>query len=1117
MLAHATDEKRTRQHLALPGPAETEAIAVEEVRHAAHRLADPAARNLASFFREPKVVRRVTPKRDPTTTIIDQGARKTYAFDEQHVARLFELLNRCRRSRAVTHVSERQGRPDAPLSGLMLDYDFQVASRDSALNSRIFKRVAKEIGYVMWQNLNLPTSLRELHVFTIVKPEPVPIAGTSHFKHGFHVLVPGVWLARGVKKYIMRELAGSKIVHRTLQDMGITSDPSEALDMNSASVPVLFAGSCKRGGTPYVLGPACLVDIDPRSSDACSGDSQYETNAVDINLAECEAKYNMVAELSLCYVAKYENHAPLVAKHDVEPRPGIAPRIADAEARTSGSVSPDELLLAEHSLSTLAVHDPEARYLHQLLDLLDPSYASDRTKWRNVIFALANTSEAYRPLAEWFSHKCPAKWAEGGAEALDQLWDDAVAGRNAVDAPLTKRSIIRWAKECNPDLFRQVSERSFFNLAAKYVYEFGGMLEHFMVANILAAMLSTKFVVDVADGHLGGSTYCWYEFVVPGQAARPGEVWKWRKEVEPDVLHNYLSEHLPNVFAQITEHIEENRGEAEDEDQARYLTKLGAKLQGSIRRLYNDSFKSGVIRQARYIFRRRGFAATLDQNPDILGVGNGILTLGPRCELIDHFHEHPVSMFTPVPFRRFDPNDPWTRRMLDALADIIPEPDFRDWFLFFAASSLRGGVKEGILLMWYGGGANGKTFVMRMIAKVLGGNYAKKLNIALLTSEREAADRPNSAVMQLKGCRWGYVEETQKAEVLKTQRLKEIVNPGEVSSRELNRAQETFEITANIAVGHNFPFIVNTRDNGTWRRLRFYNSKTTFCANPDPKNSSEKKDDQRFVREYVNDPECQAAFLGILVHYHERFMREHGGLLKNVPCPTLDRETEAYRNSQDTINRFITEMIVVSPNAEGVLDLTLVAEAFVGWYQLNITGSQRQLSPADALQELEGSALLKYIRTHARRRVVVGCRLLTPDTRNLMVGEKYLGARPVRHADVEDAEAGDDEDGDNLLPHPQDDDGLRRPAAPTSLNWWESPLSPPPTMARARNEWADNWVSVADAKGARRVAAAESATDEPTRGRVANVATEGALELLDAMLEEPPTLTPADMFSQLGM
>jgi phage/plasmid-associated DNA primase len=857
---------------------------------------------------------------------------------------------------------------------------------DAALTPRHAHRVACRLLATLARHLDFPRGEQTVHVFTIVKPAPVP-AGDGAYRYGFHVLVPGVWVARGYKKYLIRELAGDAAIGAVLADLGTTG--GDGLDAGSASVPVLYLGSCKRGGRPYGLGPAFEVAFD-----AGAGADFYPMVRA---LGEADlADYNLVAELSLCTVARYgDGRAPLVPARTLACRAALAAQVEDLARRARDAVlDPGELLLAEHSLSTLALHNPEARFLHQVLDLLDESYAADRNRWRDVIFALANTSETFYPLAEWFSQKCPEKWADGGRASLEQMWEDALVRRGNVEAPLTRRSLMRWARECNPERYRQVAERNYFGILANYVYDHGGVLEHYMVAKVLHAMLGTKFVVDIDEGHRGRYTYCWFEFVIPGQTARPGEVWKWRKEVEPDELQTYVSEKLVGVFDQVAEHIEEQRAGADDEEKAKYYRKLGATFAVSRRKIFNDTFKNGVIRQAHYLFRRRGFVETLDRDPRILGVGNGLLRLGPACELVDHFHEHPVMLFTPVVYRPFDPADPWTRLMLDAVADIVPEPDVRDWLMFFAAGALAGGVKEGILLLWNGGGANGKTFFMRMVAKALGPHYAKKLNISLLTSERESADKPNSAMMQLKGCRWGYVEETQKSEPLNSQRLKEIVNPGEVSGRDLNQKQETFEITANLAVGQNYDFVIDTTDHGTWRRLRHYRSKVKFCADPDPANPFEKKDDQRFVREYINDPACQTAFLGILVHYYERLQREHGGELKRVPCPTLDAETTVFRNCQDTTNRFITEAIVVSPAGRREYPLAALAQRYITWHTANISNVSH--NAAEVMQDLENSALQKYIR-HApnNTRVLVGCRVLVEGATDLDPEESFFGGRPA--------------------------------------------------------------------------------------------------------------------------
>lgn len=1020
-----------------PTPAETDAFNQEELRASALRGQNPAAKAFAAFLRDPAQAQKATPRGDPLTNIIDQGERATYHFPDETVGGLFGHLDALRREKVAAHFSERQGRPDQLKSGLMLDYDLVVGTKEARFEEPHAARVVQQLVGALQQALDLGGGEAALHVFTTVKAAPA-FQAEGRWKYGFHVLVPGLRLERPVKKHLLGALRDNEAIHRVLAELGARGDPRECLDANSASVPVLFYGSCKRGGGVYEGGPSYEVRLP--------GAGGGFPMVAPLRLAELEAAgYNLVAEASLCHEARYaDGRRPLVpALWKAEPRPEVKALLARQEegAAERGRGVEDEMLLAEHALSVLAVRDPEARYLHQLLDLLKPEYYTERNRWRDVIYALANTSESYKPLAEWFSRKAPAKWADGGQAALDQLWAEAAGGRGQVASPLTQRSIVRWAQVSDPEGFRRVSEQSYFVVLSKYVYEYGGFLEHAMVARVLHAMLGHKFVVDVDEGLGRRNPYVWYEFVVAGQAARPGEVWKWRREAEPDELQKYISEKLVKVFDQVAHHLDEQAEAAEEEAKAKYYTRLGAAFQGSRRKLFNDVFKNGVVKQANYLFRRRNFAEALDRDPASLGVGNGVLRLGPACALVDRFHELPVMKFTPVAYRPFDPAEPWTALMLKAMADIIPEPDFRDWLLHFAASSLAGGVKEGLLLLWHGGGANGKTWFMRMVAKVLGKHYATKLDIGLLTAERSKPNDPNTAIMQLKGVRWGYVEETRKAEPMNDQRLKEIVNPGEISGNEKFKQQETFEVTANVAVGQNYDFVVDTTDHGTWRRLKHYHSKIRFCSNPAPGNPFEKKDDQRYVREYINDPGCQAAFLSILVHYYERLQREHGGLLKNVECPTLDRETEEFRNSQDAVNRFVTQMVVLSPEKQQNYTLATLAQIYHEWYDKNV-GRRRHVA-SETIQDLENSALGKYIRRASNGSLLLsGCRVLEKDADSVLHGESFLGvtAKPPRSQ----AGAGA---GKSAAARPPVH--ARRGA---SGRWWEAPPAAAALDLRSRNK-----------------------------------------------------------------
>ncbi len=823
-----------------------------------------------------------------------------------------------------------------------------------------------------------------------------PVGDVARWKYGLHALIPGVAVTRGVKKYGIAALNADPELRRVVAEItGEAGAPTACLDPNSASVPVLFFGCCKRDAIPYVFGAAFEVSIADRGRGAVI--------ARQVSQEEL-APYCLAAELSLTVEAPAGANAPprgagganapvLVPKMRYAVRDEIAGAVRDFGERNAAGVAAEELLFTETGLSTLCSNDAEARMLHEILALLPEQYYIDYAKWRDVIFALANTSSTYRPLAEWFSQKCPAKWAVGGAESLDALWN-AAALRGSADAAtgpprVTKRSLIHWAKEAAPEAYHALAARSYFRVLMTYVYEHGGDLGHYMVAHVLHVMLGPKFCVDIDSIGRGAAAYSWFEFVSEGQAMRRGEVWKWRREEVPDTIMIYMSEQLPKVLNTVSEDLKERMASAKTEEQAKYYKKLDAAFAVSKRRVFNNQFKVAVLREANALFRRRGFAESLDKPGKYIGVGNGVGRLGPQCSLITGFHEIPISKFTTTNWRRFDPRrNPWDAIVLGAFATIIPEADARDWILFFIASSLDGDPKEGLILNWEGGGANGKTSILRAVASAMG-KYARKIAITLFTSEREASDKPNSALMAYKDLRFGYVEELNKAEQCNVARLKEIVNPGVVTGSEKYGRQEDFTIVANTIVASQYSFGIDTRDHGTWRRITQYKSKIKFKARPDPANPFEKPEDQRFVREYPGNSDFLEAILAMLVFYYERLQREYRGEVKNIHSNTIRRETEAYRNSQDTLNRFITERIVLSPESDTTYPISSVGASYASWYTAHI--DHKKHVAADVIKELESSVVSKYLKLGGTRTLqLVGCRILTPDTAEVFDGEDHL-------------------------------------------------------------------------------------------------------------------------------
>ena len=958
-----------------PSPIDIDVLTWSSITESSQRKHCIGARGLYQFLQSIEHIY-ATPKKDSRTNIIDQGEKKTYAMPNDLLDQLFKHLNSCRIEGSITHLSEKQ----TDKCGFMLDFDIITTNKHVKLTDKHFYRLTGALFVSLQRDIKFDSI--QQYIFYTVRTQTDQIEDNK-FKYGFHILLPGIILDKVYKKWFLQNFKNDNALLSIMSELDVLN-AEECLDQNSASVPVLFLGSCKLGSKPYSLSYA--FEVWPEEAESWISPPVIKP----IILKELE-EYNLVAELSLVSDAEYVSDTskkPLVKKNVYQYKPGIEQKIAEWEIKKNNvkTIPIDDILFNDHSLSTLTMHNPEARYLHGLLDTLSDEYYTDRNKWRNVIYALANTSDQYKPLAIWFSQKCPDKWLDNGQQELDSLWDDVIINKS--ERPLTISSISYWAKESNLERYQSVMERSYFTILTKYIYEHGGKLQHYMIAKVLHAMLHNKFCVDVDQV---SKRYCWFEFVIPGQPMRPGEVWKWRKEVEPDDIQIYISEKLINILEQISDHIEEQKEKSTSDAQTLYYKNLGKAFSISKNSMFNDTFKNGVIKQATYIFRKRGFIEQLDMLPNLFGTGNGVLELGHHCKLINYFHENPISKYTPITWIQFDSENKWTKLVLNAIADIIVEPDVRNWILFHAAQGLSRDTKEGILLLFEGGGQNGKTSFLRWVAKSLG-PYADKFNIQLLSCDREEADKPNSAMMKFKYINWAYAEESNKAQSLNVARMKELVNAGEVSSRDLNCKQETFTIKCNFVVASQYSFIVNTTDHGTWRRLRHYTSKTKFCANPDPNNIYEKKDNQDFNLKYSSDPNFLSSMLSILTHYYERLQNEYGGQLKNVPCPTLDIETELFRISQDAIHRWICECIVLSPNNDIDYDMGTITINYMDWYKIHID-RKAVITSNTFIKEIMSSAISKYLRPAPNKSVVLkGCRILGSDT-VLRDSEEYISIK----------------------------------------------------------------------------------------------------------------------------
>lgn len=295
--------------------------------------------------------------------------------------------------------------------------------------------------------------------------------------------------------------------------------------------------------------------------------------------------------------------------------------------------------------------------------------------------------------------------------------------------------------------------------------------------------------------------------------------------------------------------------------------------------------------------------------------------------------------------------------------------------------------------------SNGKSTLAELIKSVLG-KYAAKVNMSVLTEQRNNSAGANEQMMVYKKARLAFYSETNKAEKLNCAMAKELTSQESITGRGIFEKQSSFRPMCNHLITTNYPFTVNTTDHGIWRRLKTYELKNKFCLNPDPENIYEKMADMTIAKEFAFNKEIKEAFLSILVEYYRDLYNNHNGELSNIDCPTIIRESALYRNQQDTLNRFICEYVIYSTSSE--VCSSELADKYETWLLKNI-GKNSVPERVEVNSQIMNSILIKYVKRTNTKIIFKGIRLLDDMLQqDILANDEIFLKEKLGLGDVED-------------------------------------------------------------------------------------------------------------------
>lgn len=959
----------------------------EYISHEAFSQRDSTFKDLMKFLD----ARFVSKKGDPENTMYIP-AGKSYKLQGGSLEKAMNLMTMCYKNSVIMHFAEIQ----QTMSGIMIDLDIDTKVNEVQVDEDTIKTICEIVYTTIMEVVEAPMESYEDYIAVLKAKTVREKTNRNHiyYRESVHILVPGCHIKRDAKHALMKKLKEADI--ESLFEFELYGENS-IIDCASAYVPVFFLGSCK-------------------IADSKTPDPLYKMYKVTYNGSRPKKTRlrvisdDVIAGLNLCWELSINNNGNFIKSREFATR---------AEFANVEQERVDEGYSHHGELSSLMVTDVNAKLIYSLVGLFNKSRSDNYLDWNRINYCLACRGPSYKPIAEKFS----ARSEKHTPEEFEAKW--ASCCTKASIESISEALIYSIARKDNPDAYAEVIKRNAYGNLVSAMFAPGrvGKLGQYRVAELLSNMLVDKFKCFIPKG---GKSIMWIEFMVPGDNYETGQVYKYRMIDYPGNMDVYISTSfmaLVSAFYNDMEKESRNVNGVHSEDKVKFYKYMVSSVGKTMEQLESNIFKRSVIQQAAHLpqFYKPQLANMIDNVPYCIGVGNGVLHLGKSgvkelpC-LIDYYHSHPITKFTPIRFEWYNPNCPITRKLEDEiLSSLFPEEeqDAYEFIMILHAMCLDGYPKPPYLMILQGEGSNGKS-CLRMLMQTALHQFVKTQGSGMLTQELDTSKNVCAAAADLMGRRAVFIEEFNEGDRLISASLKLLLG-GTISAAAKFKDVVQFDMTSMMFALMNPLLRVDDTDAGTWRRLLYYKMKMLYKFKNDPKDPYDSNNPFHRIRDdtifdhFIRQPEVGTAFLSILVKWYVIFKVKYNGEINKVPRPSIDKETLEYRNGQDYLNNWLFTHLARTPSNSRVL-VGDVASAYVSWCNDNLNvgklSSTRRLEVEKQINANTMLIKLNCIESTPIGNQIVGYRVME-DGEELREGEKLIKSiisdRPNANREFESA------------------------------------------------------------------------------------------------------------------
>lgn len=574
-------------------------------------------------------------------------------------------------------------------------------------------------------------------------------------------------------------------------------------------------------------------------------------------------------------------------------------------------------------IDTLLPQEYELREASVYTMILPASYyeVGSFPKWIRVGWALRNISD--RLLIVWIKLSAQAAtWSfETDIQDLYDRWQDFdLKNPNG----LTKHSIMHWAKQDAPELYKKARASSidyYIDQTVKAITvdnisndkSSRGCTDS-DIANVLHQMYKSEFVCVSVKNNI------WYRL----------KNHLWIENDSGTSLRKAISTQLRDLYWNRAQAFMEQAANLNppDEERSKRMQDVADKILKICERLGRANEKKNIMTEAKELFYDSNFAEKLDTNPYLLSFKNGVVDFKQKC-FRKGYPEDYLSKCTNIDYVPIDEerDGETIAEIQDFMRKLFPITEIHDYMWDHLASVLIGTSSVNQTFnMYIGEGKNGKSVLMELMTLCLG-EYKGDVPLTLVTRDRAKVGGLAPELLALKGVRLAVMNEPSKNDQLNEGVMKQLTSGLDpIQARSPYMLQSvTFIPQFKLVVCSNEFMVIKSQDHGTWRRIRVVDFMSYFTENP-------VQNDAERPYQFVADPFLKEKF--------DRWKFVFNAMLVDIAfrtngvvndCARVMASSNSYKNSFDYIGDFIRDKLVVDTTGK-VLKSEITTE-FALWYE----------------------------------------------------------------------------------------------------------------------------------------------------------------------------------------